>query len=54
MISTDAVAHAATRVMGTCFATGQAAGVAAACQAKTGAVDVPGIQKELRRQGALV
>jgi len=54
MISTDAVAHAATRVMGTCFATGHAAGVAAACQAREGTVDVSAVQEELRRQGALV
>ena len=54
MISTDAVAHAATRVMGTCFATGHAAGVAAACQALKGAAAAPEVQEELRRQGALV
>ena len=54
MISTDAVAHAATRVMGTCFATGHAAGVAAAYQAREGTVDVAAIREELSRQGALV
>lgn len=54
MISTDAVAHAATRVMGTCFATGQAAGVAAACQAKTGRWTSPGSRRNCAVRAPLV
>lgn len=54
IISADEVAFAAVRVMGTCFATGHAAGVGAALQAKNGTADVQKIQQELRRQGALV
>lgn len=54
LISTEAIAHAATRVMGTCFATGHAAGVAAAYQALHGVTDINAIQDELRKQGALI
>lgn len=54
MISADEAAFAAVRVMGTCFATGHAAGVGAACQALDGTVEVGHIQNELRRQGALI
>jgi hypothetical protein len=40
--------------MGTAFATGQAAGVAAARFAETGVADAAGIQTVLRDQGALI
>ncbi len=53
-LSSDEAAFAAVRVMGTCFATGHAAGVGAACQAKNGTADVELIRAELMRQGALV
>lgn len=49
----DRLAGAAIRVMGTAFATGQAAGVAAAAAA-CGPVDVQAVRAELRRQGALL
>lgn len=54
MVSADEAAFAAVRVMGTCFATGHAAGVAAGLQALENVVLVERIQNELRRQGALV
>lgn len=54
MVSADSSAFAAVRVMGTCFATGHAAGVGAAYQAINGNVDVKAIRRELKRQGALV
>ncbi len=54
MISADEAAFAAVRVMGTCFATGHAAGAAAACQALEGAADVKHIREVLINQGALV
>lgn len=54
MICADETAFAAARVMGTCFATGHAAGVGAACRALTGAVDVGWVRAELTRQGALI
>ena len=54
VVSSDAIAFAAVRVMGTCFATGQAAGVAAAFQAKKNDCPLAEVQQELRRQGALV
>ncbi len=54
VVSSDAIAFAAVRVMGTCFATGQAAGVAAAFQAKKNSCPLAEIQEELKRQGALV
>ena len=40
MISADEAAFAAVRVMGTCFATGHGAGVAAAVQALQGEADI--------------
>ena len=49
LIGVDASAFGSVRVMGTAFATGHAAGVAAAFGA-----DVPGVQAELRRQGAML
>lgn len=54
MVSSDEAAFAAVRVMGTCFATGHAAGVAAACQALNGTADVDRVRAELLRQNALV
>lgn len=54
MISADEAAFAAVRVMGTCFATGHSAGVAAAVQAEYGEADIRKIRAELDRQGALL
>ena len=54
LICADSQAMAASRVMGTCLATGHAAGVAAALQAKTGRVDVEAVRSELTRQGAMI
>lgn len=54
MVSSEETAHAAVRVMGTCFATGHAAGVAAACQALRGTADADEVRKELEKQGALL
>ncbi len=54
MVSSDEAAFAAVRVMGTCFATGHAAGVAAACQALNGTADIERVRAELLRQNALV
>lgn len=50
----DRQAGASLRVMGTAFATGHAAGVAAAIRAARGRVDIAEVQASLRRQGALV
>lgn len=50
----DRMAGASLRVMGTAFATGQAAGVAAAHYASNGAIQAAAIQKTLRGQGALI
>jgi len=54
LVCADEAAFAAVRVMGTCFATGHSAGVAAACQALSHKTDVEQIRAELERQGALV
>lgn len=54
MISADEAAFAAVRVMGTCFATGHGAGVAAAVQALQGEADIRKIREELVKQGALI
>ena len=54
IISCDSIAFASVRVMGTGFATGQAAGVAAALQAHKGVVDIEAVQKELIQQGAII
>ena len=53
-ISCDSVALASLRVMGTSFATGQAAGVAAAYYARTNQLDVEAIQEELIKQNVLI
>lgn len=52
-ISADPVAFASVRVMGCGFATGQAAGVAAALY-RNGKESVSAVQQELLRQGALI
>lgn len=54
IVSSDAIGFAAVRVMGTCFATGHGAGVAAACQVLKGAADIGDIRAELEKQGALI
>jgi hypothetical protein len=50
----DRKAGASLRVMGTAFATGQVAGVAAACLTETGAIDAGAIRKALLAQDALL
>jgi hypothetical protein len=50
----DQKAGASLRVMGTAFATGQAAGVAAALFVQEGRHDAQAVRKILRRQGALI
>jgi 2-polyprenyl-6-methoxyphenol hydroxylase-like FAD-dependent oxidoreductase len=50
----DRRAGASLRVMGTSFATGQAAGVAAAYYARTKRADAEEVQRSLREQGALI
>jgi hypothetical protein len=50
----DRAAGASMRVMGTAFATGQAAGVAAAGFAANGSIDAAAIRKVLRSQNALL
>lgn len=55
VIGCDELAYGSLRVMGTAFATGQAAGVAAAYCADGGAADdYPPIRQELLRQGAIL
>jgi hypothetical protein len=55
LVSSDPEAYCSLRVMGTAFATGQAAGVAAALQARGGHAPEPEVVRdELERQGALV
>ncbi len=53
-IQADPVAFASVRVMGTGFATGHAAGVAAALTTIDGDYEVKRIQEELRRQDACI
>jgi len=53
VIGADADAYGSVRVMGTAFATGQAAGVAAALQ-QDGRLTVEGVQAALRAQDALI
>lgn len=54
VVDADREAGASLRVMGTAFATGQAAGVAAAALADRGTVDAADVRRSLRAQGALV
>ncbi|WP_068087574.1 FAD-dependent oxidoreductase [Polycladidibacter stylochi] len=53
-ISVDKVAYSSIRVMGTCFVTGHAAGVAAALSSSEKRSTIKSIQDELKRQGAFV
>lgn len=53
-ISADPVAFASVRVMGTAFATGHAAGVAAALTGDSRRYDIQAIQQELKKQGAIL
>lgn len=54
LVSSDNRAFASLRVMGTSFATGHAAGVAAAVHASTGEHDYERVSDELLEQGALL
>jgi hypothetical protein len=54
VVDADRRAGASVRVMGTAFATGQAAGAAAACLAEHGRVDAGAVRRVLRAQGALL
>lgn len=54
VVDADRQAGASLRVMGTAFATGQAAGVAAAMLADQGKADSERVRRILREQGALV
>jgi len=53
-IDADAYAFASARVMGTAFATGHAAGIAAAQRARDGTVNAERVRAELIKQGALI
>jgi hypothetical protein len=55
VIGCQELAYGSLRVMGTAFATGQAAGIAAANLADRGIAEDPeGVRKELARQGAIL
>ena len=54
VVDADEKAGASVRVMGTAFATGQAAGIAAATFAQTGKADVQAVRRVLIEQGALI
>jgi hypothetical protein len=54
VVDADRQAGASLRVMGTAFATGQAAGVAAAMLAEQGKADSDRVRRILREQGALI
>ena len=54
LVSCDADAFCSLRVMGTAFATGHGAGIAAALQATGKTPSARAVQEELQRQGALV
>jgi hypothetical protein len=54
VVDADRQAGASVRVMGTAFATGQAAGVAAACFAEQGKTDAPSVRRILLSQGVLI
>lgn len=54
LVSSDNRAFASLRVMGTAFATGHAAGLAAVAHAQNGHVDIRALRRTLSSQGALV
>jgi hypothetical protein len=54
VVDADEKAGASVRVMGTAFATGQAAGVAAGCFAERGRADSNEVRSRLLAQGALI
>ena len=54
VIDADADAFASARVMGTAFATGQAAGIAAALVADGRAADVTAVRAEVLRQNGIL
>ncbi|MGC0367201.1 hypothetical protein ABH922_005253 [Rhodococcus sp. 27YEA15] len=54
MTSSDDQAFASVRVMGTAFATGHAAGIAAAQLSGGRPHDLPSIRRTLLKQGAIV
>nr|WP_316751354.1 FAD-dependent oxidoreductase [Streptomyces sp. NEAU-HV9] len=54
LTAADNGAYASLRVTGTAFATGHAAGVAAAHYADGRRHDIGAVRAELRRQGALI
>ena len=54
VVDADRQAGASLRVMGTAFARGQAAGVAAAMLADQGEADSDRVRRVLREQGALI
>ncbi|SEE65794.1 FAD dependent oxidoreductase [Rhizobiales bacterium GAS191] len=54
VIGSDAAAYGSVRVMGTAFATGHAAGLAAAIQAEDGAVETARLRRALLAQQAIV
>ena len=54
VVGCDEQAYGSLRVMGTAFATGHAAGIAAAIQAEAGGGPAPdAVRRELRRQNAI-
>ena len=54
LIGADAATFGSVRVMGTAFATGQAAGVAAAVWADGRGASLETVQRLLREQGAMI
>src|SRR5690606_10254467 len=54
VIDCDPVVYGSVRVMGTAFATGHAAGIAAALQAKHGAASAAAVRAALKQQGAIL
>ncbi|GMA55653.1 hypothetical protein GCM10025858_01560 [Alicyclobacillus sacchari] len=54
VIDCDPIAFASARVMGTAFATGHAAGIAAALYAEIGEANPADVRNELIRQDAIV
>ncbi|MBU2703727.1 hypothetical protein Ga0466249_004875 [Sporomusaceae bacterium BoRhaA] len=54
IISCDSVAFSSVRVMGTCFATGHAAGVAAALTSQSNHIETEAVRKELLCQKAII